>query len=229
MDIRLLHPSDIPHVQHANITNLPENYFMKYYLYHALSWPQLSYVAVDVSRPKKTPYDYPRIVGYVLAKMEEDPPDGVQHGHITSLSVMRTHRRLGIAEKLMRQSQRAMVETFGAQYVSLHVRVSNNAALRLYRDTLGFKNEKIEAKYYADGEDAYSMKLDLGFVREQILDEQEEAEADEGEPVGSLGSKDDVNGEGKEKGDGKGKKRKVRVGRGLGVGDLVEKNESQKA
>jgi len=40
--------------------------------YHALSWPQLSYVAVDVSRPKKTPYDYPRIVGYVLAKMEED-------------------------------------------------------------------------------------------------------------------------------------------------------------
>ena len=26
-----------------------------------------------------------------------------------------------------------------------------------------------------------------------------------------------------------GKKRKVRVGRGLGVGDLVEKNESQKA
>jgi ribosomal protein S18 acetylase RimI-like enzyme len=78
---------------------------MKYYLYHALSWPQLSFVAVDVSRPKKTPYDYPRIVGYVLAKMEEDPPDGIQHGHITSLSVMRTHRRLGIAEKLMKQSR----------------------------------------------------------------------------------------------------------------------------
>ncbi|TVY22351.1 N-terminal acetyltransferase A complex catalytic subunit, partial [Lachnellula hyalina] len=232
MDIRLLQPSDIPHVQHANITNLPENYFMKYYLYHALSWPQLSYVAVDVSRPKKSPYDYPRIVGYVLAKMEEDPPDGVQHGHITSLSVMRTHRRLGIAEKLMRQSQRAMVETFGAQYVSLHVRVSNNAALRLYRDTLGFKNEKVEAKYYADGEDAYSMKLDLGFIREQILDEQDEGEeVDEGEPVGELGAEKDkalpLNGK-KDAAQG-GKKMKVRVGRGLGVGDLVEKNESHKA
>ncbi|CAG8952284.1 hypothetical protein HYFRA_00001026 [Hymenoscyphus fraxineus] len=221
MDIRLLRPSDIPHVQHANITNLPENYFMKYYLYHALSWPQLSYVAVDVTRPKKTPYDYPRIVGYVLAKMEEEPADGVQHGHITSLSVMRTHRRLGIAEKLMRQSQRAMVETYGAQYVSLHVRVSNNAALRLYRDTLGFKNEKIEAKYYADGEDAHSMKLDLGFIREQILDEEDE---DEGEPVGEMGKKN----EDPEVEAGP-KKRKVRVGRGLGVGDLVEKNESQKA
>ncbi|RDW60882.1 hypothetical protein BP6252_12265 [Coleophoma cylindrospora] len=228
MDIRLLRPSDIPHVQHANITNLPENYFMKYYLYHALSWPQLSYVAVDVSRPKKTPYDYPRIVGYVLAKMEEDPPDGVQHGHITSLSVMRTHRRLGIAEKLMRQSQRAMVETFGAQYVSLHVRVSNNAALRLYRDTLGFVNEKVEAKYYADGEDAYSMKLDLGYIRELIMDEEdgETEDLDEGEPVGSAGAKGDETGKSEVNGE---KMRKVRVGRGLGVGELVERNESQKA
>lgn len=41
--------ADIPHVQQANITNLPENYFAKYYLYHVLTWPQLSYVAVDVS------------------------------------------------------------------------------------------------------------------------------------------------------------------------------------
>ena len=49
MDIRILRPSDIPHVQQTNITNLPENYFCKYYMYHALSWPQLSYVAVDVS------------------------------------------------------------------------------------------------------------------------------------------------------------------------------------
>ncbi|KAF7896269.1 hypothetical protein BTUL_0042g00540 [Botrytis tulipae] len=224
MDIRLLRSSDIPHVQHANITNLPENYFMKYYLYHALSWPQLSFVAVDVSRPQKTPYDYPRIVGYVLAKMEEDPADGVQHGHITSLSVMRTHRRLGIAEKLMRQSQKAMVETFSAQYVSLHVRVSNQAALRLYRDTLGFQTEKIEAKYYADGEDAYSMNLDLSYIREQILDEED---GDEGEAVGSAGSAKDVKAieEGKDAETAE-KKRKVKVGRGLGVGELVEKNEA---
>jgi len=48
-------------------------------------------------------------VGYVLAKMEEEPADGVQHGHITSLSVMRTHRRLGLAEKLMRQSGKIFI------------------------------------------------------------------------------------------------------------------------
>jgi hypothetical protein len=45
--------------------------------------------------------------------MEEEPTDGVQHGHITSLSVMRTHRRLGLAEKLMRQSRTCLLLPFG--------------------------------------------------------------------------------------------------------------------
>ncbi|KAI1081273.1 acyl-CoA N-acyltransferase [Whalleya microplaca] len=232
MDIRRLEPRDIPLIQHANLENLPENYFMKYYLYHALSWPQLSYVAVDVSRPKKTPYDYPKIVGYVLAKMEEEPTDGVQHGHITSLSVMRTHRRLGIAEKLMRQSQLAMVETFGAQYVSLHVRVSNKAAIHLYTKTLGFDQEKTEAKYYADGEDAYCMKLDLSTIREQIRDAELETEdnseaADEGEPVGDAGKAEDGAKKGGLPSRPKETKRKVKVGRALGVQGLVEKDESK--
>lgn len=116
--------------------------------------------------------------------------------------------------------ERAMVETFGAQYVSLHVRVSNIAALRLYRDTLGFQVEKVEAKYYADQEDAFSMKMDLNFIREQALD----VDPDEGDEVGDVGKKEDAE---KDEGKVKGKKRKVKVGRGLGVGDLVERNESK--
>lgn len=147
--------------------------------------------------------------------MEEEPSDGVAHGHITSLSVMRTHRRLGLAEKLMRQSQRAMAEIYGGQYVSLHVRVSNVAALHLYRDTLGFTVDKTEAKYYADGEDAYSMRMDL---RDLMLGAEGEGDEDEGEAVGSEGKK----------GESKEKKRAVKVGRGLGVGELVERNESVK-
>lgn len=112
----------LPSIQTCNITNLPENYFLKYYLYHALCWPQLSFVAVvrpstsskTSSSLQKDRYgkygggpgeQYPKVVGYVLAKMEEEPADGIPHGHITSISVMRTHRRLGIAEKLMRMSR----------------------------------------------------------------------------------------------------------------------------
>ncbi|RAL11568.1 peptide alpha-N-acetyltransferase complex A subunit ARD1 [Aspergillus homomorphus CBS 101889] len=221
----------LPSIQTCNITNLPENYFLKYYLYHALTWPQLSFVAVV--RPKNGYAQhggadaYPKVVGYVLAKMEEEPTDGVAHGHITSLSVMRTHRRLGIAERLMRMSQRAMAESHRAQYVSLHVRVSNTAALRLYRDTLGFQVESVESKYYADGEDAYAMRMDLSDMwvdwakieredRERAANE--EKDGDEGEAVGEMGKADDK----------KDQERMVRVkvGRGLGVGDLVEKNEA---
>ena len=59
-------------------------------MYHALSWPQLLYVAEDCDG---------KIVGYVLAKLDEDSAE--VHGHITSLAVARTHRKLGLATKLM--------------------------------------------------------------------------------------------------------------------------------
>ena len=123
-----------------------------------------------------------------------------------------------------------MVESFGAQYVSLHVRVSNVAALHLYRDNLLFKIEKVEAKYYADGEDAYSMKQDLQFIRDAAATAAEAEEdagsvdgvnIDDGEAVGDAGKK----GEGVEKRPGAGKKWKVKMRRPLGVGDLVERNE----
>jgi N-alpha-acetyltransferase 10/11 len=123
-----------------------------------------------------------------------------------------------------------MVETFGAHYVSLHVRVSNKAAIHLYSKTLGFDREKTEAKYYADGEDAYCMKLDLSTIREQIRDQRElEYPDDEGEPVGDVGKageEKDLALRGKE-GEGKDVKRKVKVGRALGVSALVEKDESK--
>lgn len=108
-------------------------------------------------------------MGYVLAKMEEpDPGEESKHGHITSLAVKRPFRRLGLAQKLMNQASMAMVECFDAQYVSLHVRKSNRAALNLYTNSLGFKILEIEPKYYADGEDAYSMRRDLGELAKKI-------------------------------------------------------------
>ena len=51
---------DLFNMQHANLNCLPENYQMKYYYYHLMSWPQLSFVAEN---------EHGRIVGYVLAKM----------------------------------------------------------------------------------------------------------------------------------------------------------------
>ncbi len=91
--------------------------------------------------------------------MEDDVPDHQDTcGHITSLAVLRTYRKMGIAKKLMVQAQNAMRDVYNALYVSLHVRVSNRAALTLYRDTLGFEEHGLEKKYYADHEDAYDMR-----------------------------------------------------------------------
>lgn len=125
------------------------------------------------------------------------------------------------------ETELAMVESFGAHYVSLHVRVSNGAAIHLYKDTLGFQNEKTEKAYYADGEDAYSMRLDLSSIREQIQDDADSEGVDEGEAVGDVGSDPTKKKAKKAGGDGEKDKRKVKVGRGLGVGELVEKNEAK--
>ena len=121
-----------------------------------------------------------------------------------------------------------MFEVYNAVFVSLHVRESNVAALALYRDTLGFTVKGTEAKYYADGEDAYSMRMDLDYLREEALDAQDSegedtAGKDEGGEVGSAGKAGETADPGAKK---KERKRKVKVGRQLGVGELVERNES---
>ncbi|OBA19457.1 acyl-CoA N-acyltransferase [Metschnikowia bicuspidata var. bicuspidata NRRL YB-4993] len=180
--------NDVQAMQNANLQNLPENYQLKYYMYHILSWPQASFVATTydesevakaVSAKRELIVDPKgdtayigkgeKIVGYVLGKMEDDPDaeDKTPHGHITSLAVMRTYRRMGLAEKLMKQSLYAMCESFKAEYVSLHVRKSNRAALHLYRDSLKFENTSIEKSYYQDGEDAYAMRKDM--ILEEML------------------------------------------------------------
>lgn len=51
---------DLIGLQTANLHCLPENYHLKYYYYHLLSWPALTYVAEEAGG---------KIVGYVLGKM----------------------------------------------------------------------------------------------------------------------------------------------------------------
>ncbi|EGC34185.1 hypothetical protein DICPUDRAFT_153633 [Dictyostelium purpureum] len=152
VSIRPCQVSDLMSMQNANLTCLPENYQMKYYLYHFLTWPQLSFVAED---------DKGNVVGYVLSKIDEQDS---KRGHITSLAVLRSHRKLGIATKLMTQAEVALLEVFDADCVSLHVRKSNRAAFSLYHDILKFKIDEIEKQYYGDKEDAYSM---IKFLKEE--------------------------------------------------------------
>ena len=90
---------------------------------------------------------------------DEDKKDSVPHGHITSLSVLREYRKLGIATKLMRAANHQMQTIYGAKYCSLHVRVSNRGALGLYRDVLKYDTFTVAEEYYADKEDGLDMRL----------------------------------------------------------------------
>lgn len=112
--IRKATVDDLLAMQECNLFCLPENYQMKYYFYHILSWPQLLYVAEDYNG---------KIVGYVLAKMEEDSSEC--HGHITSLAVLRTHRKLGLATKLMIAAQNAMEQVRKILFSTLILVCSN--------------------------------------------------------------------------------------------------------
>ena len=150
VSIRRATVDDLLKMQQTNLLCLPENYQFKYYIYHYLSWPSLLHVAEDHNG---------KIVGYVLAKLEdEDVKPGEVQGHITTISVLRTYRRLGVASKLMSHAINMMQEYFDADFVSLHVRVSNRPALHLYHNNLGFEVRGIEKEYYLDKEDAYKMR-----------------------------------------------------------------------
>ena len=150
VSIRRATVDDLLKMQQTNLLCLPENYQFKYYIYHYLSWPSLLHVAEDHNG---------KIVGYVLAKLEdEDVKQGEIQGHITSISVLRTYRRLGVASKLMNHAINMMQEYFDADFVSQHVRVSNRPALHLYHNNLGFDVRGVEKEYYADREDAYKMR-----------------------------------------------------------------------
>lgn len=107
VSIRKFDVSDLQKIQACNLMSLPENYHMKYYFYHYIAWPNISWVAETLDK---------KIVGYVLVKMynfiflpslilcREDEENSEKHGHITSLAVSKNYRRLGLAEKLMKQA-----------------------------------------------------------------------------------------------------------------------------
>jgi N-alpha-acetyltransferase 10/11 len=99
------------------------------------------------------------VVGYLFAKLEHDRNENsILNAHITSVSVLKSHRKRGIATRLMQKSHAELDHLFGPQYISLHVRKNNEGAFHLYHEILKYGIYSIKKGYYADGEDAYCMR-----------------------------------------------------------------------
>ncbi|MEF8780782.1 MAG: GNAT family N-acetyltransferase, partial [Haloferacaceae archaeon] len=97
------------------------------------------------------------VLGYVIADVT--PNFGRDIGHVKDLAVRPDEQGAGIGRRLL---GRALVSLLfqGASVAKLEVRPSNEAAVSLYRSE-GFEPARRVPRYYADGEDALVMVLDL--------------------------------------------------------------------
>ncbi|CAM3329761.1 ribosomal protein S18-alanine N-acetyltransferase [Paenibacillus lupini] len=90
----------------------------------------------------------------------------VDEAHVTNIAVRADHRGQGLGERLLTELQQTAA-FFGANKMTLEVRVSNEIAQRLYRK-LGFKPAGIRPAYYSDdNEDALIMWADLERYRSE--------------------------------------------------------------
>jgi len=104
------------------------------------------------------------IIGYIMCRLEHGFSDlkklrFARKAHIISVAVMPEARRLGIASGLVKEALSALWNLH-ADECFLEVRVTNDAAIRLY-EKLGFQIARTIQRYYYDSSDAYVMAKDL--------------------------------------------------------------------
>jgi ribosomal-protein-alanine N-acetyltransferase len=85
---------------------------------------------------------------------------------VLTLCIAPSHQRKGMGRRLLEEAKRVAREK-GARKVSLEVRESNMAALKLYGQ-LGFLKVGIRKAYYSDGEDAILMDCLLDRGRQNL-------------------------------------------------------------
>jgi len=153
--IREAREEDLPEIIRINLQTLPEHYPDYFWRDHLRLWGK-AFLVAEVDG---------RIVGYVMTRVDR----GLGYvywkpfkklGHIVSIAVLPEFRRRGIGTKLMVEAMRRLKEVYEASEAYLEVRVSNDAAIRLY-EKLGFRRMKRLRKYYLDGEDAWLMAREL--------------------------------------------------------------------
>lgn len=82
----------------------------------------------------------------------------VTEGHITNIAVLHDYRRMGVGQMLL-SKQIEFAKQMQMIGITLEVRISNEAAQKLYTRN-GFKPEGFRKRYYTDtGEDAVIMWL----------------------------------------------------------------------
>jgi len=151
--LRKFEPKDLHQVIRINQVCLPENYSNGFFIDLYEKYPDTFIVAEKDSI----------IIGYVMCRIESGFAGmslktlGIaKKGHIISIAVLPENRNVGVGYALVDEALRSMSSSYEAKSCYLEVRVSNDAALSLYK-RVGFEVERTIREYYSDGEDAYIM------------------------------------------------------------------------
>lgn len=145
---------DLESVTKINQICLPENYTDIFFIDLSRRFPETFIVAEEDAK----------IAGYIMCRIEVGLSNlgfsGIlKKGHVVSVAVLPEHRRKGIGEALVSKAMDGM-RGYGAKQCYLEVRLTNREATSLYRK-LGFETTRTVRGYYADGEDALVMTVDL--------------------------------------------------------------------
>jgi ribosomal-protein-alanine N-acetyltransferase len=154
LNLRKFAKADLKEVVQINQTCLPENYTDFFFLDLYSRFPEAFIVAEDDGK----------VVGYIMCRVEIGLSSlgfgGLtKKGHVVSVAVMPQHRRKGMGEALVTRAMQGM-QLYGAKQCYLEVRITNQAAVNLYKK-LGFQITRTIRGYYADGESAYVMSIKL--------------------------------------------------------------------
>ena len=145
--------ADLDEVVRINQLCLPENYPKSFFTQVYSTIPEAFRVAVDNDK----------IIGYVMTRLEEPfhffKRDRKKRGHIISVAVLPSYRRLGLARRMIIESLE-MLRKYKAHECYLEVRRSNLPAISLY-EGLGFHQTRVIPRYYKDGEAALVMTKHL--------------------------------------------------------------------
>ena len=150
MVFRRFELSDLDQVIEINHQCLPENYPERFFQTIFSELPSAFLICIINEE----------LIGYTMARIETGLSNfsifhRAKKGHTISIAVKPEYRRMGVATKLLEASISAMTQQ-GATELYLEVRISNEAAVNLYR-SLEYKIIKEIRHYYRDFESAYLM------------------------------------------------------------------------
>lgn len=146
--------NDLASVTRINQICLPENYTDIFFVDLHRRYPETFIVAEENDE----------VIGYIMCRVEVGLSNLgfsgiVKKGHVVSVAVLPEHRRKGVGNSLITQAAEAM-KRYSAKQCYLEVRGTNQEAIILYKK-LGFEITRTIHGYYADGEDAFVMTLNL--------------------------------------------------------------------